>query len=277
MPYICDAHLHLYPLYDLDLLFASACKNLTTLAHSAHQACAAADETPLVLICCLAERSDCHYFRKLSTREGQLGDYSFRALPSPEDGALIVALPDGSQLLIIAGRQIATRERLEILSLAADLDLPDGIPLIEAQREIIAAGGIPVLNWAPGKWSFRRGRIAASLLEQSRPDHLALCDTALRPSIWPQPSLMRRGELLGLRVLAGSDPLPLPGEEKYAGSYATYSSASFDLLRPISSFRRLLLEPAVAWQRIGKRPGAFTTARRLAALKHASSRRPAFP
>jgi len=56
------------------------------------------------------------------------------------------------------GRQIVTRERLEILGLAMRRRFLMACPPRVIQR-IVEAGGIPVLPGSPGKWLFARGQL----------------------------------------------------------------------------------------------------------------------
>jgi len=67
----------------------------------------------------------------------------------------------------------------------------------------------------------------------------------------------------GLAVVAGSDPLPIMGEERYAGSYATIFDGDLDPLRPASSLRRLLTDPSTGRTLAGRRCGLLETASRL--------------
>jgi hypothetical protein len=39
---------------------------------------------------------------------------------------------------------------------------------------------------------------------------------------------MRKAKQKGFKVIAGSDPLPIPGEEQLAGSYAIVADVDFD-------------------------------------------------
>ena len=171
---------------------------------------------------CLTERHDCH---------------AFRDLPGDRLESNAVRWGEG---WILAGRQVVTRERLEVLALTTDADIADGQPIGDVFSRIRDTGGVPVLSWAPGKWFFKRGAIVARLIDQEEPGSFLLGDTSLRPTVWPEPAPMRGAKGLGFSVVAGSDPLPFPGEEKYAGTYATTAEGVFDAARPVSSMRVIL-------------------------------------
>jgi hypothetical protein len=256
MRIIADTHVHLYPCYDAEKLFGCALRRLGEHDGSA------------VKMVCLTERADCHYFRDL--REGRAGC----PLPGAEcevggEGEVVLLKREGGvELYVLAGRQIVTAERLEILALTLDRSFPDGEPAEAMIRAILESGGVPVLSWAPGKWFFGRRRTVGSLIESFQAGELLVGDTSLRPTIWPEPFLMQRARRAGLGVLAGSDPLPAPGEEIFAGGYATLLDADFDDRGPVASIRRALKSPGLCVQRVGRRCGLIEALARL--RRHAS-------
>jgi len=210
---IADTHVHIYPFHDREALIDGAFRRLAALVPAA--------ETRAI---CLTERHDCH---------------AFRDLPGDRAEANAVKWGEG---WIFAGRQIVTRERLEVLALTIDAHIADGQPIADVLLRIREAGGVPVLSWAPGKWFFNRGDVMKKLIENSSPGDFLLGDTSLRPTIWPEPCLMGTARKRGFSIVAGSDPLPVPGEERYAGTYATILQGSFDAAKPVSSMRSLLKE-----------------------------------
>lgn len=247
---VADGHVHLYPFYDLP----RAVKALETNLRS-H----GVDGTPAGF---LAERHDCHIFRDL--REGRLRLPGIDSCPAGEDGCLVLQRAAGpSHLLLFAGRQIVTAERLEILLLTVDLPLADGLPAAQVVERAIGAGGVPVLAWAPGKWFFKRGEIVAGLLRRFAAGELLLGDTTLRPTLWGEPALMRSARRRGFGILSGSDPLPFPGEEGILGRYATVLEGEFDVDRPLAGVRRLLSTSAGLGASVGSRGGVVETLRRL--------------
>ena len=184
MSIIADTHVHLYPaVYSVEAVCAALARNLGRMAGGADAA----------RVGCLVEREGQRVLRDLGA----------------EAGALAVATAEGT-VHLIAGRQFVAVERIEILGLAVELELADGLPAAEFVERILAAGGVPVLSWAPGKWFFKRGRVVGELMQRFGAQVL-LGDTTLRPLGWGAPCLMRAGRRQGLRVVAGSDPLPVGG------------------------------------------------------------------
>lgn len=226
---VADTHVHLHPGYDLGAALASLCANL-------------AGHGEEVRAGFLAERSGCRVFAALrdsSLRPG--GSIAVQRLP--EAGALLLE-SEGRQAYLFDGRQIVTAERVEVLALGADIDLADGQPAERVIAAVRAADGVPVLGWSPGKWSGARGRLVGDLLRCSTPGELLLGDTALRPRRSFEPRLMREARRRGLGVIAGTDALPLPREERLLGTYATVFEGPFDPERPLQSARHLLRSPS---------------------------------
>ena len=203
-----DAHIHLYPFHDLPRLLLAALDHMPRL-----------HPTDLRVLA-LAERFDCSFFQALAQDEIRLpGDRWRIAAWDPAGAVKIRHLPDHRDLWILAGRQIVSAERIEICSMFSDQPIEDGRPAREIIRAILAAGGLPALDWAPGKWLFSRGRLVRTLAAEFPPSQLIFVDTSLRFLGWPPPRLYAQARRDGRAVLAGSDPLPIPGEEPFAGSY----------------------------------------------------------
>lgn len=203
-----DAHAHLYPFQDAGLLFESALRHMPRRAP--------ADVRALLL----AERSDCHVFRDLAADEwAPPAGWSVSAY-DPEGAVRLHHAGDGKLLWLVAGRQHATAERLEICSMFADPEIPDGLPAEETLRLVLETpGAVAGLNWAPGKWLGKRGKIVRKLLEDTAPERLWLVDTSLRARGIPEPGVFAAARREGRPLLAGSDPLPVEGEERVAGCY----------------------------------------------------------
>jgi hypothetical protein len=71
---------------------------------------------------------------------------------------------------------------------------------------------------------------------------------------------MRAARKRGFSVIAGSDPLPVPGEEKYAGTFATVFEGDFDAAKPVSAMRALLKVRGII---AGRRCGPLEVLQRL--------------
>ena len=249
---VADTHVHLHPCYDLGLALVSLCANLARHGEGVRAGF-------------LAERGDHRIFAAL--RDGSLRPgRGFAVQRLPEAGVLLLE-SEGRQVYLFGGRQIVTAERIEVLALGADIDLADGLPVERVIAAVQAADGVPVISWSPGKWWGSRGRRVAELLRRSQPGDLLLGDTALRPRSGPEPRRMREARRRGLAVIAGTDALPLHGEERILGTYATVFEGTFDKERPLQSARQLLRSPGAYAGTCGTRGTWAASARRW--LRHA--------
>jgi hypothetical protein len=252
MPLIADAHVHLYDLFDPARFFQNALDNLATLAGP--------DDQRALL---LTEAAGCHAFARLKAGTFPLPD-EISVDNTAEEESLRITCGERS-LLLIAGRQIVTRERVELLGLTSDAAPEDGCAAADAVQQLLDRGAIPVLAWAPGKWMFSRAKVVHSLCGRF-PETLWLGDSRMRPAGWPTPAPMRT---CALPVLAGSDPLPVPGEEAECGRYGIRVPGDVDPERPAAFLREALRNPDVT--RVGKRNTAPGMLRRFIAHHRAKS------
>ncbi len=224
---IADAHLHIYPCYDVGLAFRKLIDNLNACSSTALKAAF------------LAERSECHFFPDL--RGGRIPVPDGFSVEETGEGTSLRIMQDGRfAFYLLAGRQVATAERLEVLALTSDQIIDDGTSAADVIEQAGDEGGIPVLTWALGKWTLKRKRIVKQLIDTFGPQRLILGDSSLRPSLLPEPGLFGYAAAKGFTILAGSDPLPSRGDERFMGRYATLIGGDVDDVTPASSVRELL-------------------------------------
>ncbi|MBN1541031.1 hypothetical protein JW992_02720 [candidate division KSB1 bacterium] len=240
--WIVDGHVHVYPLFDRNRLFQAAWNHLASHRTS--------DRFRLALL--LTERSDCAFFSELRQNPSLVPGW--RVKKTAESESLHLINSEGQALTVVAGRQIVTRDGLEICALATEATLPDrGCDSAEAIETLIRADAIVSLNWAPGKWFFKRGKIVDKLFRRFSTTDLVISDTSMRPSLWPTPVKMRRALQQGYTVVAGSDPLPFSGEEDRVGCYAFQLQGANDPEHPARALRQAL--KTIKVQRVGHRSG----------------------
>ncbi|MCK5849860.1 MAG: hypothetical protein KAH23_03015 [Kiritimatiellae bacterium] len=255
MKIIADTHLHVYPCYDEELAVHNLFDNLTKIAPDA------------VKVAFLAERSDCSWYQDIKQAGTLSGGVTVETIGN--ENVLILRKEDAC-LYLFPGRQIVASERVEILSLMADVAGLDGMSSDRIVEDVISGGGFPVLSWAPGKWMFSRKEKVKKLIGMSEQGTLLLGDTTLRPILWGEPLLMRFARSKGIATVAGSDPLPFADEEKYMGCYATVFDAPFDEKHPVSSMKAALTTSGSVITSIGRRCGPFEVFLRL--VKNARSK-----
>ncbi|MCX7590436.1 MAG: hypothetical protein N2255_02295 [Kiritimatiellae bacterium] len=228
MAIIADMHAHFYSCYDRKRALGFLRENLHRLAPEATNAA-------FVMACAgqhiLAELAD--------AKENLTG---VKVVRTYECGTVQLVEDNGASLFLLPARQITTAERLEVLALGLAREIPDQMPVMATAQEVLDRGGLPVLAWAAGKWLFSRAALVERVLMEFSPDVLCLGDTTLRPNGWPAPSLIRHAVATGFKLLAGSDPLPCPGEEKYLGRYACLIEGEMQTDTPVRCILRLLRE-----------------------------------
>lgn len=232
---LVDSHVHFHACYDLPAFLNGALRNFRKAGQAG---------TGYLL---LTESAGVHWFRRW---RGGLKTGGWRFELTMEEESLLAVNGVGERLVLVAGRQIVVRERLEVLALGKDLELPDGLTLRETLERVREIGALPVLPWGFGKWWGRRGAVVAETLDQD--GELFLGDNGGR--LGREPALFQQARRLGIRLLPGSDPLPFSRHEGLAGSYGFMLTHAVDLDRPAETLVRRIREsgqPRVFGRRAG--------------------------
>jgi len=253
-----DGHVHLYDVYDLSKAVEKGTENLIANAKIYLE-----ENDKVVPVWFLVERSNLNFFNQIyqSPENYSQGDVKFKR---GEDSLTINVEKNNKTILyMFAGRQLVTREGLEVLSLISDLNIVDRQkPIGDVIKDIKNSGGIPTLNWAPGKWFFSRGKVIARQIQENSPADFFIGETTLRNTLWREPNLIARAKKKGFAVIAGSDPLPFKGEENNIGSYGFLIEGKFVPTNPAQSLQDLMNSKAKNIRIIGKRNDVFTFTRR---------------
>ncbi|MGA7537450.1 MAG: hypothetical protein WBW93_01655 [Steroidobacteraceae bacterium] len=241
-----DAHVHLHPCYDPDELLRNAYANLAAVGNGRQQARRRA------YFLLLAECAPDDGFGALRALAPTDSGRTVRATPvlqlrrwvvSLTEEPISVVVRDGErELYIIAGRQVACREGLEVLVLGTRRRFADGRPIREILRETDSLGVPRVIPWGPGKWFFRRGQLLNALVAEFRKPTLFLGDEGGRPVFWGYPQQFAQAERLGVRDLPGTDPLPFAHDVEKVGRMGLRVPIELDPGRPGASLLRALTE-----------------------------------
>jgi hypothetical protein len=212
---LVDAHVHIHPSFDRVRCLDAAASNVL---REATQLGLPPDTMGCLL---LTESGHADVFSEFRlAADADAGHWSFRSTEEPES---LLALHRGApRLWIMAGRQVATTDGLEVLALLTTERLDEPLDLHAAIAATRAAGAIPVIPWGFGKWTFRRGAtVAAALRATARgtPRHLFLGDNGGRPRAAPAPRLLREAARTDVVILPGSDPLPFADHQSRVGSF----------------------------------------------------------
>lgn len=217
-----DIHVHFYPCYDRDFFFESLLTNME--AHKADFRCIF-----------MAETGSFQYYKEW-VKDG-LAMLKVDARETSDHSCLKI-VGYGTDLFLFPARQIVTEEGVEIIGLFARDVIEDGLSILEVIKRLKNQNKIPVILWAPGKWIGKR-KLQMKLMNKINQDNVFFGESSLKPRLFPSPVLMR-AKRRKFVILYGSDPLPVKGEERYAGSFVSMFNAEFDCLKPEKSLRELL-------------------------------------
>lgn len=210
---IIDAHSHMYDCFDLPVFISFTFKNLDSFFQARFP-----NINEFKKVVCLTEAKNNNYFEALKNGDVPLSD-DLKIRKTREDISFILEKSNGSSVIFLKGRQIVSREKIEVLSIASNVEIKDGLPLKEILKRLIKNQNIAVLAWGVGKWWFKRGKIINNIINTNDSPFLFTGDNSGRPLFWPMPRLINSGLKKDIRLLSGSDPLPLTKEENKSGSF----------------------------------------------------------
>jgi len=220
---LLDAHVHLHDGFSVPSFLDSAAKNFNLAADRL----SASGETVarVLVVCALADECPLARFREEA--------HGWTATSPDEQSIVLTHNESGETLVLVAGRQLVTSEKLEVLSLFSTQSMRHGKTLTETVREVIDAGAIPVVPWGFGKWMFGRGQKLRSFLHtlDATSSKLWLGDNGCRWQLW-RSQLFAEGESNRVHVIAGSDPLPIGSHVHRAGSFGTFLKNHLDFEDP---------------------------------------------
>ena len=240
---ISDAHTHIYPCYDLDTLVEAAFTNFGRIA--------APEVSTTTAVMFLADSAQTDSFSQLAA----LGSKNRAGEPDTTRGWSVNVTSETTSLelthrdypditlFIVAGFQVVTREKLEVLGVGLEASPPEGELLEKTVESILTENGLVILPWGVGKWLGNRKHCLETYVKTSDSSRVFVGDNGNRPTLWPEPALFAAGQAQGPRVLSGSDPLPLAGEERRVGSFGSIIHAALDHEVPTRSIISALADP----------------------------------
>jgi hypothetical protein len=262
MPILVDTHVHIYPCYDVERALDALIGRLHKLA--------AGIRGDVAHVACLTERSDCSFFT--DAVDGRVDSGSVTLEVATSGDSLVATAADGKSCTLLPGRQVVTRERLEVLALTMDLKIPENLPVVDIIQSVHDQGAVPVVPWSPGKWMFGRAHVVREIPDWFGADQVCFGDTSLRPVGWPTPTGFRKARRKRHLVLAGSDPLPFPGEEAQMARYVTLVREDANGEDTCGHVRRLFLNPGTTCEFLGRRGSFAEVAKRWIANQRSRTR-----
>lgn len=238
-----DAHVHIHDCFSIGKFFDAAWENIQL----ASQRLAKQGRPKIVLM--LTEASGANWFgrlRQAAVRKVKISG-NWMALSTSEDCSLCLTRDSNQSLFVLAGRQIQAAECLEVLALGLREKFEDGNSVETLVGEVEKAGGIPVIPWGFGKWVGKRGHILSRLLEDNYSRVLCLGDNGGRYGRLREPSHFKIAKEMGMKILPGSDPLPLDREFRRAGSYGFYFDGDLSDEHPARDLKQKLQDPSFVY------------------------------
>ena len=251
---VLDSHVHVHGCFDTGAFLDAARSNFDRSAR------AMGIEPPAQAALMLTESAwDDAFGRLLDAAQRGAGAGRWRFATTAEPTSLRARRDDGAELLIVAGSQVVTRERLEVLALGIRPAPADGAGLDETISAVLDGGAVAVLPWGFGKWWGARGRLVDAALRRHACPGLFLGDNGGRPALAATPRKLLLARRSGTWTLPGSDPLPFRREQGKAGRVGcmvrTPALGDSPAARIVAALRALTSQPALYGRY--ERPFAF--------------------
>ena len=249
---LVDAHVHIYDCYNVEKFFDSTHSNFRSTAERIDY------EKKITIVLLLSETSRDHWFQRLTNYavrkslpgKKKIGNWTFHK--TEEDCSLYGRSSNSKSLFLIAGQQIVTLEGLEVLALCTIKRFADGTPIIKLIESIKKVDGIPVIPWGFGKWIGGRGKLVRSLVTNAQEHSFFLGDNGGRPFLLSEPYIFRLAKKKGIKILPGSDPLPIASEQKRVGSFGLSFDETLSKKHPAKDLKQCLLNPMTQHQTFGQ-------------------------
>jgi hypothetical protein len=257
-----DGHVHIYPGMGLQAAIDCAASNLRRVATPA--------PTQGVLI--LADPDGVDGFERLCAARSMHGVLTGWTVGEPSPQFVMLEHHSGVALAVLRSRQLVTREGLEVIVTGARSRLSSGASLASTLDEARASGGWATIPWGAGKWLGRRGRlVSAAIATEAARAGIVIGDNGGRPRGWSYVPQFRAAADNGIPILAGSDPLPIAGDERRIASYGSIVTLSASLAID-AALREAMLESRARIVTAGRRIGAWQFARSQWALRNVARR-----
>jgi hypothetical protein len=252
-----DGHVHIYDCYNLETFFNTAVKNLEHFYDTSYS-----NGSPYERILLLTEGKNNNFFSQFKEKGTFPNDSGYHFLNTKEEVSIILAKENKRLCYLLKGRQIVTKENLEVLAIGSGQTIEDGIPIETVLERIMDKEEMAVLAWGFGKWLFGRSKIIKRIIKNYNSPDLLVGDNSARPTFWPIPRLFKRARALNISIINGSDPLPFAGEETKVGSYGFSVEGDFNENEPAKSLRDILVSPGLTIGFFGRRDNTISFFRR---------------
>ena len=240
---LIDAHVHIHNNFRINNFIKASFNNFELISKRV------AYNSKYEGVLCLTESHGVSCFEYLCLNLSSLQQYKLSQ--TREENSLACFDSNNIKIIFIAGRQIVTLEKLEVLALGLNEDLADGKPMQEVIDYIISKNALPVIPWGAGKWIGKRKEIVDNLISKN-PELFFLGDNGNRPFFWSKPGIFHKAEKKGILNLPGSDPLPFDGEEERPGNFGFYINDKLNDQKPFNDLREKIINRKNSFPTYGK-------------------------
>ena len=262
---IADAHVHLHQCFEVDQLLNASLANFQKIYRRK------TDINNSIFLIFLTEMPGEFGFRKLlEYAENHQQINNWKLAPTEESLSIYAVNNENQKIFIIAGRQIITAEKLEVLALISNDEFADSLTVETTIQNIVSKGGIPVLPWGVGKWLGKRGEILQKLLNSDSFSMLYLGDNSGRPNFWLRPTYFQLAEQKGWKILPGTDPLPLKSEYSRPGSFGFIVEGKLNSATPGKSMKQILSDATTSVHPYGALETPFRFIRNQLAIRYSN-------
>lgn len=243
-----DGHVHIYDCYDLETFIETALKNLEHYYYAHYS-----NGSLFARILLLTEGKKNDFFSQFKKNGSFPNGRGYKFLETKEEVSITLVKGNEPLCYVLKGRQIVTRENLEVLALVSNQAIEDGLPAETVIERLIEKHEFAVLPWGFGKWFFKRGKIIRDLIEKYISPYLLIGDNSARPTFWPTPGLFKLAQAYHIPLINGSDPLPFSEEVRKVGTYGFSVEGDFNPYEPAESLREILIAPDTKIDLFGQR------------------------
>jgi len=216
---LADGHVHLYNFFSLNELLSSAWRNFEIAFRKRYKG---RDFDGVLFLTEAVESTGFFRFKQEIDRKNDENMHErlqWNLSYTKEAECLKATRGERQNIFIVAGRQITTSENLEVLALGTTKTFEDGRTLEKAIDQIDEYGAIAVIPWGVGKWLGKRGKLLTEFILNNRRSNLFLGDNGGRPLFWFSISQFKLAAERGIKILRGTDPLPMQREVRRPGNF----------------------------------------------------------
>jgi hypothetical protein len=248
---IIDAHIHIHDCFNLGKFFDFAETNFKQQAKKINS-------NSFSGVLCLTEISGVDVFNKLRNIAGKKENIGSWNVGFTKEENSLALTKDNFTIFIIAGRQIVTEKKLEVLAIGLKKDFQDGKPAEEVIKHVVEFGAIPIIPWGFGKWFSPRKQILEKIVLQKKSYPIFLGDNGNRPWIFKKSKLIKLAfENNNILDLPGSDPLPFNREVKKPGSFGFYIEDVINQDKPFDNIYKIITTTKKQFKTYGKLESLF--------------------